>query len=518
MRMAATEREIQRLELQAYLDARRTQEERNRLGQFSTPGILAFQIVSYALLFSDRTDKIRFMDPAFGTGAFYSALRHIAPKSRISRAYGFEIDAHYGEAAIKFWQGSGLNLKLCDFRSVPPPNREERKPNLLICNPPYVRHHHLNLDDKQALQQIAYNSSGMHLSGLSGLYCYFLLMSHAWMADEGIAAWLIPSEFMDVNYGQQVKEYLLKKVKLLKIHRFDPNNVQFDDALVSSVVLFIKKQKPDSHHKVEFSYGGTLEKPLMSESIPVSSLLQESKWSRFPKQKSRATFTGKTLDDFFNIKRGLATGANSFFILDEEKIESLQLPQHFLIPILPSPRYLKIDEILASASGEPILSRNLYLLSCSLSPERVQCEYPTLWEYFQEGVVQGINERYLCRHRKPWYSQEKRPPAPLLCTYMGRSSKQGKIPFRFILNHSNATAANVYLLLYPKPELKRIIEVDQSVTKKIWQGLCSLGSEALLDEGRVYGGGLHKLEPKELAKVPANFILGALKQISYDAD
>jgi adenine-specific DNA-methyltransferase len=34
---------------------------------------------------------------------------------------------------------------------------------------------------------------------------------------------LIPSEFMDVKYGGPLKQYLLDKVTLLRIHRFDPN-------------------------------------------------------------------------------------------------------------------------------------------------------------------------------------------------------------------------------------------------------------------------------------------------------
>ena len=69
------------------------------------------------------------------------------------------------------------------------------------------------------------------MSGLAGLYCYFLLIAHAWLAENGLAAWLIPSKFMDVNYGDEVKRYLTERVSLLQIHRFCPSDVQFDDAL-----------------------------------------------------------------------------------------------------------------------------------------------------------------------------------------------------------------------------------------------------------------------------------------------
>ena len=113
---------------------------------------------------------------------------------------------------------------------------------------------------------------------------------------------------------------------------------------------------------------------------------------------------------------------------------------------------------------------------------------------------------YLCRHRKPWYSQEDRPVTPFICTYLGRSDKKNGRPFRFILNESRATAANVYLLLYPKPILANALVRTPSLARKVWEFLNSISPEHLLDEGRVYGGGLHKLEPKELANVPADKI------------
>ena len=89
----------------------------------------------------------------------------------------------------------------------------------------------------------------------------------------------------------------------------------------------------------------------------------------------------------------------------------------------------------------------------------------------------------------PWYAQEDRPAAPFLCTYLGRSDNKSGRPFRFILNHSMATAANVYLMLYPKGPLERAIGDSPILKQRVWEYLNGIGSKALLNEGRVYGEG-----------------------------
>jgi hypothetical protein len=85
---------------------------------------------------------------------------------------------------------------------------------------------------------------------------------------------------------------------------------------------------------------------------------------------------------------------------------------------------------------------------------------------------------------------------------MGRSGEARK-PFRVIWNKSAATAANVYLLLYPKGALKRVLEDRPGLSRVVFECLRSIDTGQLLREGRVYGGGLHKMEPKELARVSA---------------
>jgi len=503
--------ESTRLDLQAALDSAKTREERNRLGQFATPTELAREMLVYARTVLDDEAPVRFLDPAFGTGSFYSALLELFPCERIADAAGFEIDPHYGAPAAALWENTGLRLRLEDFTFATPPATDAERHNLVICNPPYVRHHHLDPADKARLRVLSERASGVRIGGLAGLYCHFLALAHTWMADDALAGWLIPSEFMDVGYGEAVKQYLLDRVTLLHIHRFDPDATQFKDALVSSSVVWFRNRKPAVDDQVRFTFGGTLTEPKHSKAVSASVLRTSPKWTRYPLNgDAQSDVQNPTLGDLFTVKRGLATGDNEFFILRRDEIKQRGLPMECFRPVLPSPRNLNVDVIESDDAGNPRLDPPLFLLNCRL-PEEVVCErFPSLWDYLQEGRSRGIHERYLCRHRAPWYAQEDRPPSPFLCTYMGRKNGRSAKPFRFILNRSQATVTNVYLVLYPKPWLVRELDAMPHLARTIWRTLNDITSDVLTMNGRVYGGGLHKLEPKELMGVGAGTILANL--------
>ncbi|MGH9444354.1 MAG: Eco57I restriction-modification methylase domain-containing protein [Terriglobia bacterium] len=506
MRASINISEQQRIVLQARLDGEKTQSERNRLGQFATPTALAQGILKYAASLLPPGEKVRFLDPAIGTGSFYSALCDVFPAKRIAEGLGFEIDSHYAKPAAGLWKDSGLVVKLADFTHAKPSPRF----NVVICNPPYVRHHHLGKDEKMRLRLRTQRASGMKVSGLAGLYCHFIGLAHAWMAEGAVASWLIPSEFMDVNYGQAIKRYLLDRVTLLHIHRFDPNDVQFADALVSSTVVWFRNTPPPKNHTVTFSFGGTLIAPQLSRLVPAHALALEAKWTRFPVAGMRSQSKMPTISDFFQIKRGVATGHNEYFILSEREINSRGLPMEAFSPILPSPRYLPENEILADRQGNPRIERRRFLLDTKLSESEIQRRFPALYAYLEEGKARGLQERYLCQHRTLWYGQEQRAPAPIVCTYIGRGDTRNGRPFRFILNHSRATVANVYLAMYPTAGLAHALARTPDLIRRVWEVLNAIPPDQLLGEGRVYGGGLHKLEPRELANVPVPAIAALL--------
>ncbi len=493
--------EARRLIEQTRLDSSKSAIERNKLGQYATPSSLAIEIIDYCRSLLSGSQKIRFIDPAIGTGVFYFALLRAFSLDCIETAMGYEVDVECAKVASQLWSDTHLKLTIADFTEVCPPDKNDHKFNLLICNPPYVRHHHLSFNKKQSLRALGIKAAGIQLSGFAGLYCYFLLAAHQWMSPDGLACWLIPSEFMDVNYGEEVKDYLLNQVTLTRVHRFDPSDLQFDGVLVSTSIIWFRKTKPNQQHFIEFTSGGSVSSPTLSKKIPINSLKKNSKWNKAIILDTQKKQIGPKfrLSDLFEIKRGVATGANNFFILNPEQVNKFHIPPEFLTPILPSSRYLPKDEIFADEQGNPILCRKLFLLNCKLKPEELRISYPSVESYLQQGIDAGIPKRYLCKHRSLWYLQETRNPTPFLCTYMGRSQSKSSRPFRFILNHSKAIASNVYLMMYPKPKLAVVLSSYPEQLKVVWQALNSIPMQDLVHEGRVYGDGLHKLEPKELA-------------------
>ena len=428
--VATSERETARYQIQTEIDAAKTPVERNRLGQFSTPFPLAIAMVRQSLAYLSANSPLCFLEPAVGSGVYFSALSELpGVASRLTTAIGVEIDSAYGAPARQFWATSPFAIRIEDFIEFSAQAENRGRFNLLCTNPPYVRRHHLAAETKARAQGRVEQELGLRVSGLAGFYVYHMLLAHSVLAEGAVASWLIPSEFLVVNYGQVLRDYLHRRVELLSIHQFNPEEVQFDDALVSSCVVTYRKAAP-GRRKMTYSFGGSLDEPARREEIALDSPALDGRWDL--QRKHRPDIEGMLrVGDLFDVKRGLATGANDFFILEADRAAVLGLPKKFLRPVLPSPRLIDELVIEADADGVPLLPQVAWLLDCSEAPEKVQRDYPALWQYLEEGRERGVAAGYICSHRRPWYAQEQRPPAPILASYMGRSTLRSDTPIRF---------------------------------------------------------------------------------------
>ena len=477
---------------QSEIDAAKSIDYRRRLGQFSTPNEFAKAIAVQTERYLRIPENIKVLEPSMGTGSFVSALFAVM-KKRIGSATGYELDQDFYQASVDLWNGWPVKPICGDFTKVEPLNCYD----LVIANPPYSRHHTFGIEEKRRLQSLTKQCTGISVSGLAGLYCYFMLLSIKWMKPGAVGVWLIPSEWMSVNYGSAIREFLTGKVTLLRVHKFEASDVRFSDALVSSCVVWFRNEPP-SGARAEFTYGNNLSKPERIERYAPTDLSGLNKWPPSGKMK-----TGEwKIGDFFSIRRGVVTGDNDFFVLEEDRARDLKIPSRYLKPILPSPRNVKVDHVVADDDGLPTNVSRRFLLDCSGSnlaslPETVR-------DYLSSGEG-TIAKKNLCASRNVWYEQEQRRPTPFLCSYMGRGASD-KSPVRFILNDTKAIVSNSFLMLYPRRQLMGMLSKNRECAQEIWNLLVAIPPQEILAAGRSYGGGLQKIEPRELSNVPCDSI------------
>lgn len=472
-------REIERQRRQYEYNSSHSQLERNIKGQFATPFELAVSITRDALSRIDNPQT--FLEPSCGTGAFVSAMRKCNSKLQIT---GIEKDTAVFEIADSLWTDESTHLENKDFFDFAP---DAGRYDLLVTNPPYSRHHHLGADEKTRYGLVAEQLSGHHLSQLAGLHAYFILAGTALLNPGGIASWLVPSELFSVNYGKTVRDYITHDVTIERIHFFDNNDLQFDDALVSSCVLVLRK-RPTHRNDSALITQGDFSTPNQTEKIAISELLRIEKWQHFFSRHDNAATT--RIGDFFTVKRGLSTGAESFYAKKRTEWWGLGIDDEWLTPVLPAPRFMRDTVIYADETGWPTEHQRALLNIPHSTDEE---DLPKAVRNYLDTCPDKVRNSYTAKHRKKWYAIEQREPAPIVCTYMSRSDKQ---PFRFIRNKSKAVVTTAYLCLYPNRELA------DSELDELCVALNSIAPVTLINSGREYGGGLRKLEPKELLSVP----------------
>lgn len=480
--------EKKREELNVELDSRKL--TRNADGQFSTPNDFARAIVRETLPFLDKLDgPVLAIEPACGSGSFVSALlQELGEKTKIT---GIDKDPDYLSIAKECFAQSA-SFELADYLSW----KSSEKADLIVTNPPYVRHHFLSKELKGSFSAEC-KAKGFNFSGLSDLFCYFIIKAMDDLQDGGVAAWLIPEEFLSVNYGVSIRRYLLQNFSIPRVHVFASEDIKFADALVSSCVFWVKKAKSQTDFTTLFTYGPDIEHPEKSKVVKKEALLQRKKWGQEIAISGSVQFK-----DLFVVKRGIATGANSFFIIDDAKAKENKIPSEFLTPVLPSARFVKVDHIEADQSGNPTNTGFMWLVDCRKSEYEIRDKYPGLWAYLESG--KSLKEKsYICRTRHVWYWQDKRQAPMFFLTYMGRGRK-GAAPFRFILNKSRVIANNSFLMLYPTKKLNDALVAGEVTPETLLSTLSSINPDVLESGGRKYGGGLKKIEPRELGEVYIN--------------
>src|SRR5260370_18757518 len=112
--------EERRQQEQTRLDGLKTALERNKLGQFATPPSLALSLARYAHGLMGKI-PVRFLDPAIGTGSFFSAVSQVFGQNHIDAPTGIELDPLFAQTTATLWEAHALPLVHATFTTHRPP-------------------------------------------------------------------------------------------------------------------------------------------------------------------------------------------------------------------------------------------------------------------------------------------------------------------------------------------------------------------------------------------------------------
>jgi adenine-specific DNA-methyltransferase len=455
------------------------------LGQVSTPAPIAALMAKWVMSGNPRA----VLDPAAGLGGLLTACRVLDEKITL---VGVERDVVTLQRA-KNTAPRNTKLIVADYLKS-----EVGQFDGIIANPPYVKAH--RLDYVESEWRYFEELLGTPLDRLTNLYALFLLKIWNDLALRGRAAVILPAEFLNANFGEEIKERLLKAVRPVVIAVFDPSLNVFSNALTTSAIIFLEKGRAldrpvwgERLQSIEAAQG--LVDSLIAKQtdlaedafVDLGALKPQNKWLNVllngAPMGDVVTFS-KCVGDYFTCSRGIATGANDYFCLSTSELAKHRLNLTDFVPCIT--KATDADGLVFTRQKFESLvaaDRRCFLLSPNTDEAGLK-------QYLKLGEDTGISKRHLPSHRPTWYLPESRAIASIWAAVFSRDYA------KFILNRSGAKNLTCFHGLYARAGYERLASMMTLFLN------CSAGRKSFARVNRFYGDGLNKLEPKDVESMP----------------
>ena len=440
-----------------------------RNGIYYTPGILANCLAEEVI---EKPD-IEILDPACGEGALLHAAQRRCRSIIRGRQKGptlFGCDNNHsgkrpkGISGSRFFQTDFLKLSLVE------------KFDLILMNPPYVRHHLINEKDRNEYRACIPEIKKFMKS--SDLWVYFLIKSLIHLKRGGCIATILPWSFLEANYARDVRAQLIGNFARIRVLAL--SGEYFDKAQERVVLLWLKRYG-EKTRSIQICYSDELAgKHKYYE-------LDEKEWVAgkviFSKKYDIEDILRRYIDEFgfsrfgehARVLIGVVTGADKFFIIDRDTAKKLGFDKKNLLPVI------KTSRKLGALNIDGYVPKNV-LIGFPQNPNEKH------WNYIMQGEDQGLHLRAHSIRRDPWYSVSAGKVPDAFFPY-----RMSRMP-HIVLNDGGFQCTNSVHRIYFNKSRKNEIEWLQISLLSI------VGQLSLEAYSKSYGKGVLKIEPYALRK------------------
>ena len=288
--------------------------------------------------------------------------------------------------------------------------------DIVISSPPHLKHQRIG--NKAELVSLYRDT----VTARSDLYCYFYARGLQLLRDGGMHVFSCSGGWLDTDYGAKLQEHLLRTASVEAIYESAVER-QLSTAQTKSLISVIRKGVNDYGRRTRFIY-------LMAEferAVSEANLRRERTLSRADLMESdlgtdgreRCRYAGNKwganylrapdiyhytisqygsrlvrLGDLADVRSGIVTGANHFFLLTEETIKMWNVESAYLRPAMTSP--LESHSIAIDPSHLP---NWLFMCHSDIS----DMAGTGALDYIQWGECRGYHQRPSAKSRPRWY-------------------------------------------------------------------------------------------------------------------
>lgn len=431
--------------------------------------------------------NIRLLDPAVGLGVL---LRSSYLQENKIKLIGYEIEKDILEASKELFNKNNIPSTLSNKDYLL--SDWNTKYDAIICNPPYLKFH--NFENKDEYIKQIQTRLDISLNGFTNIYSLFIIKSIHQLKLNGRVAYIVPYEFLNADYGENIKKEMIKNKSLKHILIFNPKLKVFDDALTTTCILLFENTKNEHINFINIdtmdalnNVENTLDLEKNSKNIKtylLNTLDYKKKWRIYYQEQHQYNESKLIVfSTYAKVVRGIATGANEYFTFNKTKQKEYNIADENLISCITKAKQIQTNFFTENNYKKLYTDDENIMLFDGQATSNTFTK-----DYIQEGELLSIHTKHLTSKRKPWYRLENRLSAPIL---VGVFNRKG---LKFIRNETEVKNLTSFHCVYPNILLSNKIDLFFAYL------LTDVAKNIFNANKREYGGGLEKFEPNDLNK------------------
>jgi adenine-specific DNA-methyltransferase len=461
-------------------------------GSFYTPPLIADFLVDYLSRKLNGKKDIAVLEPSAGNGVFIrSIFTHNFVSQIVKNVTAVEIDkAELDKIAITESRLTKINSDFLEFQLS-----NKHRFNLVIGNPPYIKKNLLTGIQINHCREI-HKRAALNDFNPKNIWTAFLVRCIEFTDENGILAFVLPSELLQVKFAAELRELILKVFDRVEIFTF--NELLFKDCKGQDTLLLIGEKKSNEKGVYYCNIDKATDLVHRNFTLAQNVNIRESKWTHHHLETFEIELLEKirkqikTVNDYTKSKAGIVTAANDYFIVDANTVKEYSL-QKYVKRIIQKGVFVNGSVVLSEEDFNILIdsSKPAYLIVLENNSKiRVN---QRINKYLQIGIEKKIDTRYKTSLRQNWYV------IPNICLppeafFFKRCNEYPKL----VKNDANVLATDSAYLVSMDDGF-RINNLIYSFYNSLTLAFAEL-------HGRYYGGGVLELTPNEFKNLPIPYI------------